>query len=135
MKLKIPEHYESDLLFFFDGKPDALALYRALAEGLERVATEASVKVQKSQISFYCGGLFAMASLPRRKGEPGLVVSFGLGRREPSPRVGVAVEPYPGRWTHHVTVTREDEVDGELLGWLREARDFCAAKGRGRKKP
>lgn len=130
--MKVPEHYESDVLFFFDGRPDALALYRALAEGLERVAAEASVKVQKSQISFYDGGLFAMASLPKRKRDPGLVVSFGLGRREPSPRIAVAVEPYPGRWTHHVAVTQETELDGELLGWLREARDFCRSKGRGK---
>lgn len=130
--MKVPEHYESDVLFFFDGRPDALALYRALAEELERIAAEALVKVQKSQISFYDGGLFAMASLPRRKRDPGLVVSFGLGRREPSPRISVAVEPYPGRWTHHVLVTGEDEIDGELLGWLREARDFCQTKGRGK---
>ena len=130
--MKIPEHYESDVLFFFDGRPDALALYQTLAEELERVAPEASVNVQKSQISFYDGGLFAMASLPKRKRDPGLVVSFGLGRREPSPRVGVAGEPYPGRWTHHVTVTEEDQLDGELLGWLREARDFCRTKGRGK---
>lgn len=131
--MKVPEHYESDVLFFFDGRPDALALYRALAEGLERIAAEASVKVQKSQISFYDGGLFAMASLPKRKRDPGLVVSFGLGRREPSPRVAVAAEPYPGRWTHHVPVTDEAELDGELLAWLREARDFSKSKGRGRK--
>ena len=25
-----PEHYESDVLFFFDGKPTELALYQAL---------------------------------------------------------------------------------------------------------
>lgn len=130
--MKVPEHYESDILFFFDGRPDALALYRALAEVLERIAPEASVKVQKSQISFYDGGLFAMASLPRRKRDPGLVVSFGLGHREPSPRIAVAVEPYPGRWTHHVPVAAEDQLDGELLGWLREARDFCRGKGRGK---
>lgn len=133
--MNVPEHYESDVLFFFDGRPDALALYRVLAEGLERIAPDASVKVQKSQISFYDGGLFAMASLPRRKRESGLVVSFGLGRREPSSRISVAVEPRPGRWTHHVTVTGEGELDGELLGWLREARDFCREKGRGRGKP
>lgn len=130
-----PEHYESDLLVFFDGRPEALALYRALAERVEAAFPGAAVKVQKSQISFYGEGLFAMASLPRRKRDPGLVVSFGLGRREPSPRVGVAVEPYPGRWTHHVTVTRADELDGQLLGWLREAWDFCAAKRRGQGRP
>ena len=128
-----PEHYESDILFFFDGRPEALALYRALAARLDALAPQASVKVQKSQISFYDGGLFAMASLPRRKQDAGLLVSFGLGRREPSPRVAVAAEPYPGRWTHHVPVAEEGELDGELLGWLGEARDFTKSKGRGRK--
>ena len=127
-----PEHYESDVLSFFDGRPDALALYRVLAAGLARIAPEGRVKVQKSQISFYDGGLFAMASLPKRKGDPGLVVSFGLGRRDPSPRIGAAVEPYPGRWTHHAALTREADLDGQLLGWLEEARDFCRAKGRGK---
>lgn len=132
--MNYPEHYESDILFFFDGRPEALALYQALAGRLETAFPQASVKVQKSQVSFYGKGLFAMASLPKRKRDSGLVVSFGLGRREPSPRVGVAVEPYPGRWTHHVTVEQEGELDGELLGWLREAWDFCGAKGGRRQK-
>ena len=43
------------------------------------------------------------AGVPEHVGA-GLVVSFGLGRREPSPRIGAAVEPYPGRWTHHAAV-------------------------------
>ena len=130
--MNLPEHYENDVLFFFDGKPEALALYQELCRRMDGAFPEASVKVQKSQISFYSPRLFAMASLPRRKRDPGLVVSFGLGRREPSPRIAVAVEPYPGRWTHHVPVTGEDQLDGELLGWLREARDFCRMKGRGK---
>lgn len=130
--MNTPEHYESDVLFFFDGQPDRLALYEALFRLLNGAFPEASVKVQKSQISFYGGHLFAMVSLPRRKRDPGIVVSFGLGRREPSPRIGVAVEPYPNRWTHHVAVTTAAELDGELLGWLREAWDFCREKGRGR---
>lgn len=129
--MNVPEHYESDILFFFDGRPDQLALYQALFHKLGGAFPEASVKVQKSQISFYGAHLFAMASLPKRKKDPGIVVTFGLGRREPSPRVGVAVEPYPGRWTHHVTVTRDEEIDGELLGWLREAWAFSQGKGRG----
>ena len=123
-----PEHYESDVLSFFDGRPDALALYRVLAAGLARIAPEGRVKVQKSQISFYDGGLFAMASLPKRKGDPGLVVSFGLGRRDPSPRIGAAVEPYPGRWTHHLLLSSPEEADDELMAWVREAAAFSAAK-------
>ena len=128
--MNLPEHYESDVLFFFDGRPEALALYQGLCQMLDAVFLEASVKVQKSQISFYGTHLFAMASLPKRKRDAGIVVSFGLGRRESSPRIAVAVQPYPGRWTHHVAVTAEEELDAELLGWLREAWDFSRTKGR-----
>ena len=127
-----PEHYESDVLFFFDGKPTELALYQALERAMAARFPEASVKVQKSQISFYHRHLFAAASLPlrRRKEWPRecLLVTFGLSRRLPSPRIAVAVEPYPNRWTHHVVVAREEEIDGALLDWLAEAYDFAAAK-------
>ena len=50
--MKTPEHYESGILFFFDGKPLALALYQALFERLDSAYPEVSVKVQKTQISF-----------------------------------------------------------------------------------
>ena len=127
-----PEHYGSDVLFFFDGKPAELALYQALERAMAARFPEASVKVQKSQISFYHRHLFAAASLPlrRRKEWPRecLLVTFGLSRRLSSPRIAVAVEPYPNRWTHHVVVAREEEIDGELLDWLAEAYDFAAAK-------
>ena len=127
-----PDHYESDVLFFFDGKPAQLALYQALERAMEARFPEASVKVQKSQISFYHRHLFAAASLPlrRRKEWPKecLLVTFGLSHRLSSPRIAVAVEPYPNRWTHHVVVAREEEIDGELLDWLAEAYDFAAAK-------
>ena len=127
-----PEHYESDVLFFFDGKPTELALYQALERAMAARFPEASVKVQKSQISFYHRHLFAAASLPlrRRKEWPKecLLVTFGLSRRLSSPRIGVAVGPCPNRWPHHVVVAREEEIDGELLDWLAEAYDFAAAK-------
>ena len=126
------EHYKSDVLFFFDGKPLELGLYEALFARMEAAFPEASVKVQKSQISFYDRHLFAAASLPvRRKKtwpEHCLVVTVGLNRRLESPRAAVAVEPYPGRWTHHILLTTAGEIDGELMGWLEEARDFAVRK-------
>ena len=122
------EYYMDDVLRFFQGRPLELALYEDLFRRLEEAFPDALVKVQKSQISFYDGGLFAMASLPKRKGDPGLVVSFGLGRREPSPRIGAAVEPYPGRWTHHLLIASPEEIDGELMGWAREAAAFAESK-------
>lgn len=126
--MKLPEHYENDILFFFNGRPDALELYKTLFQQLDAAFPQASVKVQKTQISFYGPRLFAMASLPRRKRDPGLMVSFGLGRRLGSPRVSMAVEPYPGRWTHHVPVTDRELLNRELLGWLEEAWNFAQAK-------
>ena len=94
------------------------------------------MKVQKSQISFYQRRLFAAASLPiRRKKtwpERCLVVTAGLNRRLDSPRVAAAVEPYPGRWTHHLLLSRPEEADGQLRAWLAEAYQFAQAKQRRR---
>ena len=126
------EHYFSDVLMFFEGKPLELALYQALFRRLEVLFPAGSVRVQKSQISFYGRHLYGAASLPvrRRKDWPEhcLVVTLGLGRRLDSPRVAVAVEPYPGRWTHHLLLTEESQIDEELLGWFREAWDFAESK-------
>lgn len=130
--MEYPEHYTADLLFFFDGKPRELALYQHLETQMELLVPEASVKVQKSQISFYGRHLFAAASLPlrRRKTWPEecILVTFGLGYRLNSPRIAAAAEPYPGRWTHHVVVSQEEQVDGELLDWIREAYAFSQSK-------
>ena len=125
-------HYLSDLLFFFDGHGAELELYQALFTRLEAAFPEASVKVQKSQISFYNRHLFAATSLPlrRRKEWPKvcILVTIGLSYRLSSPRIAVATEPYPNRWTHHVVISEAGQIDEELLGWLREAYDFAMAK-------
>ena len=130
--MKLPERYESDVLFFFDGRPLELALYQTLFRSLETAFPEASVRVQKTQISFYGRHLFAAVSLPvrRKKSWPEhcIVVTIGLPGRLESPRVAVAVEPYPGRWTHHVLISEETQIDSELLGWLREAYLFSQSK-------
>ena len=130
--MECSEHYAADVLWYFDGKPAVLALYEALYEAMDRAFPELSVRVQKSQISFYDRHLYAAASIPvrRKKDWPRecLLVTFGLARREEDPRIAVAVEPYPNRWTHHVVVSRPEEIDAQLLAWLEEARDFARSK-------
>ena len=126
------EYYESDVLFFFDGKPLELSLYQTLFLMLDAAFPEGKVKVQKSQISFYGRHLFAAASLPvrRKKDWPEhcLVVTVGLPYRLESERVAVAEEPYPGRWTHHVLVSGPEEIDDELMGWMEQAYSFAESK-------
>ena len=130
--MRKPDYYETDVLAFFDGRSWALPLYEALFSQMEELFPEAAVKVQKSQISFYGRHLFAAVSLPLRRKktwpEECLVVTFGLGSRVEDPRIAVAVEPYPRRWTHHVLLSRPEEVDGQLLDWLREAYVFSQCK-------
>lgn len=124
-----------DELRFFEAqrREGALPLYAALRRCVEAHCAPVRIEVKKTQISFVNRRLFAAASfLPARRAaerpETWLTVTFGLGRRLGDPRVDVAVEPYPGRWTHHVTIGGVEEVDGTLAAWLREAAAFSAAK-------
>ena len=130
--MNVSDHYFADVGMFFEGRPLELSLYQALFRQLETLFPEGAVRVQKSQISFYGRHLYGAVSLPvrRRKGWPEhcLVVTLGLNRQLESPRAVVAVEPYPGRWTHHFLLTEEDQIDQELLGWFQEAWDFAQSK-------
>ena len=57
-----------------------------------------------------------------------MTVTFGLVYRKKSNRIDVATEPYPGRWTHHVLISAEEQIDDELVNWLREAYEFAESK-------
>lgn len=118
----------ADMLLFFSGHPEALECYTVLAKKLLALFPEMQIKVQKTQISFVQKHLFACVSLPRKKSQKGIIVTIGLARREESARVQYAVEPYPGRWTHHIGVSKADEIDEELLSWTKEAWTFAQAK-------
>ena len=77
-------------LLFFNHRPEAVAVYAAFEEALKKRLGPLEPRVQKSQITYAAPKVFACVSLPRKKGESGILVSLGLGRREGSPRV---------RWT------------------------------------
>lgn len=130
--MEVPPYYETDLRLYFSGHPLELSLYVSLFRAMDTAFPAGRVKIQKSQISFYGPHLFAAASLPvrRKQGWPGhcLLVTFGLGYQLSSPRIAVSTEPYPNRWTHHVAVSRPEEVDKELLNWLGEAWTFSEHK-------
>jgi hypothetical protein len=50
-----------------------------------------------------------------------VVLSIGLRARLDSPRWKQVVEPYPGRWMHHLEVHSADALDPEVAGWLAAA--------------
>ena len=122
-----------EILQFFDAHPDAFPLYDKFEKCVMEHVPEARIKVQKTQISFYNRHMFACVSFARvrkKKDCPDsyIVVTFGLDHRAVSPRIDIATEPYPNRWTHHVLISELSEINDELMAWVREAAEFSASK-------
>lgn len=122
-----------ETMSFFGEHRDALPLYEGLEEQILAQIPDVKIKVSKTQITFANRRGFAFVSFnPVRKAkerpEVWMTVTFGLSYRKESPRIDVATEPYPNRWTHHVMVRSPEEIDGELMDWIREAAAFSAGK-------
>ena len=122
-----------DTALFFDEHPEAFPLYKALEDRILADIRDVNIKVQKSQIAFANRHNFAFVSfLPVRKAKERpkvyITVTFGLDYKKESPRVDVATEPYPNRWTHHMLISSVDEIDDELMSWIKEARVFSSMK-------
>ena len=122
-----------EILQFFDSHPDAFPLYDKFEKCVMEHVPEARIKVQKTQISFYNRHMFACVSFARvrkKKDCPDsyIVVTFGLDHRAVSPRIDIATEPYPNRWTHHVLISELSEIDDELIAWVEEAACFSDRK-------
>lgn len=122
-----------DLILFFTGHEEALPLFYMLEKRIQEISHEPIIKIQKTQVSFSNKYGFAYVSfLPARKAKDRpasyMTISFGLPYRLDSPRIDAASEPYPNRWTHHVMISQADEIDEELVEWIREAATFSESK-------
>lgn len=115
---------DASLHAFFLHAPEALALFELLSERIGAVWPDTALKVQKTQITFLNPRGFCYASLRGRR----LIVSFGLELALKSPRLLAVANPAPGRFTHHVMVASERELDEELMGWIAAAHDFMLAR-------
>ena len=120
-------------LMFFDTYPDAVPIYLRFEETIYFVFPDVNQRVQKTQITFSNRHVFACVSFARVKKkaelpDPFLVITLGLPYPLDSERVAVKTEPYPGRWTTHIVVGSPDEIDEELIGWVRQAYAFSDCK-------
>ena len=125
---------DPEVLLFFDRHMEAFELYRAFEERLYSTFPEVNRRVQKTQITFTNRHVFACVSFARVKRkaelpEGWMVITLGLPAPLESDRVAVRTEAYPGRWTHHIVVSRPGELDEELFSWIRSAYAFAEAKG------
>ena len=124
---------DPDTLLFFDAHREALPLFEALEASIFARFPQAQKRVQKTQITFSNRHVFVCISFARVKRKAQLpegymVITLGLPRPLESDRVAVKTEPYPNRWTHHIVVSRTEELDDELFTWVRQAYEFAYSK-------
>jgi hypothetical protein len=130
---EIMKEPDIDTLLFFDKHPDVLPLYLRFEEALRSVSPHLEKRVQKTQITFSNRHVFACVSFAKVRKKAALpdsyiVITLGLPYPLESERVAVKTEPYPGRWTTHIVVGSIDEINAELLTWVKQAYDFAESK-------
>jgi hypothetical protein len=106
-----------------DGHPIATAVYEKVCSCLVDLG-QYEVRTSKSQIAFRHHRGFAYLWLPGQYlKNPGaeVVLSIALGRHEQSARFKEVVHPAKRHWMHHLELHGPNEIDDEVVEWLREA--------------
>ena len=122
-----------DVLLFFHQHRTALPLYEVFAGEMAARFPESKIKVQKTQITFSNRHVYACVSFLRVKKKAELpdsyfVLTLGLPYPLESARATVKTEPYPGRWTTHLVISKMSDLDEELFSWVGQAYDFSEKK-------
>ncbi len=110
---------------FFANFPESRGLFESLLARMEQIGPS-DLRVMKSQIVFRSKKDFTWVWIPgqylkgNRKVAP-LVLSLAFPERSDSPRWKEIVEPYPGRFMHHLEIFSRSEIDDEVCAWLKRA--------------
>lgn len=108
----------------FAGRPVALRLFIVVRQYIESLGP-VTMEVAKTQVSFGTRRKFAWVWLPQmwisKQPDESITLTFGLRRKIEDLRIRSVVEPRPGRFTHHVVITKETDLDHPVQEWLREA--------------
>lgn len=112
---------------FFWEMPSVIPIYKALHDQVVQLWPATTITVQKSQIAFRQNGHpYCRVWLPtfkRLKGVSGDALMITLGFRYPlnNARVAAMAEPYPNRWTIHIPIHTLNDLDEELLDFIKES--------------
>ena len=108
---------------YFNGNNQSRLLFDCLREIVESLGP-VEILVQQSQVAFRRNKSFAYAWMPGKylpgRGAP-LVLTIGFRRRDMSPRWKKVVGAAPGRYTHHMEIHSQNDIDDEVCAWLKEA--------------
>lgn len=129
----MPTHVDWTIDRLFAGKPVQARLYQHVRACVETLGP-VTIKVTKTQVAFASRRQFAWVWLPMEwdthRPPNCIVLSFALGQQLTHPQIVQAVEPYPGRWMHHVIIQRESDLNDDVRHWLADAFTLAAAARR-----
>lgn len=60
----------------------------------------------------------------KKRQDTSITLTFDLNRRIDDGRIEEVVVPHPGRFTHHVIIEKESDLDQEVREWLRKAYEL-----------
>jgi hypothetical protein len=130
-------YYKKDVEDFFFEKPQQLNLYQAVESLIDSIGP-VTIEISKSQISFGTKTKFAWVWLPpiwsTNRPENCIVLTFGAEKQIDDEQIVEVVEPYPGRFTHHIIIEDESDLTDQVYRFLCEAYDFSQNHGRGKKE-
>jgi hypothetical protein len=108
---------------YFNGNDESRRLFDCLRELIETLGP-VEILVRQSQVAFRRDIAFAYAWMPGKylhgRGAP-LVLTIGFRHRDTSPPWKKVVEAAPGRFTHHMEIHSQNDIDEQVCGWLQEA--------------
>jgi hypothetical protein len=113
-------------LDFLEDNPGSLKLLEHLRDAVKTLGPTQEL-VTKSQVAFKAKKTFAWAWAPGQylgRGAP-LVLTVSLPFRDGSSRWKEIVEPSPGRFTHHLELNSQADIDDQVLRWLQTARQHA----------
>ncbi len=113
---------------FFVGDALGLAVLERVT-AVCRALGPLEMRASRSQISLRRRRGFAYLWRPGqylRTPAADVVLSIALGRHDPSPRFKEVAHPSPRQWMHHLEIRAVEDIDDEVVEWLREAADRAA---------
>lgn len=106
---------------FFAGKPEEWALFDALSRAVLARYPDTRLRVMKTCVAFDDPKPFLYVSFPPRKGLRGLFATISLREQTAHPRFYMVVPVSAGRYTVHLHIGHEAQIDDELLKLIARA--------------
>lgn len=108
----------------FEGKPDEKKLYEQLKLAIKKQV--GSFKVESLECCIHLVRTFTFGAVKIMKGK--IRIDFALSRKIKSNRIASEIKMSAYRWLYVVDVYQEDEIDEELLEWIKEAYEKKSEK-------